>query len=208
MELKVINKEGKETGRKVTLSEEVFGVEPNEHVVWLDIKQYLANQRQGTHKAKERAEVNRTSKKLHRQKGTGGARHGSKRAPIFVGGGTVFGPRPRDYSFKLNKKVKSLARKSVLSDKAKNEKIMVIEDFKFDAPKTKGYIDFLNAIGLSGQKTLFIVDGVDNNIYLSARNIPKTFIAEKNEVSAYNLMNADHILISESSVKFLETILN
>jgi large subunit ribosomal protein L4 len=208
MELKVLNKEGKETGRKVTLSDEVFAVEPNEHVVWLDIKQYLANQRQGTHKSKERAEVNRTSKKLHRQKGTGGARHGSRRAPIFVGGGTIFGPRPRNYSFKLNKKVKSLARKSVLSDKAKNEKITIIEDFKFDAPKTKGYIDFLNAVGMNGQKTLFIVDGVDNNIYLSARNIPKTFIAEKNEVSAYDLMNADQILISESSVKFLETILN
>ncbi|SOE23257.1 LSU ribosomal protein L4P [Spirosomataceae bacterium TFI 002] len=208
MELNVINKEGKETGRKVVLSEEVFAVEPNEHVVWLDIKQYLANQRQGTHKSKERAEVNRTSKKLHRQKGTGGARHGSRRAPIFVGGGTIFGPRPRNYSFKLNKKVKSLARKSVLSDKAKNAKITIIEDFSFEAPKTKGYIDFLNAIGMNGQKTLFIVDGVDNNIYLSARNIPRTFITEKNEVSAYDLMNADQVLISESSVKFLETILN
>jgi large subunit ribosomal protein L4 len=208
MELKVLNKEGKETGKKVTLSEEVFGVEPNEHVVWLDIKQYLANQRQGTHKSKERAEVSRTSKKLHRQKGTGGARHGSRRAPIFVGGGTIFGPRPRNYSFKLNKKVKSLARKSVLSDRAKNAKISIIEDFKFDAPKTKAYIEFLTAVGLNGHKTLFIVDGVDNNIYLSARNVPNTFVREKNEVSAYDLMNADHILISESSVQYLETILN
>jgi large subunit ribosomal protein L4 len=142
MELNVLNKEGKETGKKVKLSDEVFGVEPNEHVVWMDVKQYLANQRQGTHKAKERAEVSRTSKKLHRQKGTGGARHGSRRAPIFVGGGTIFGPRPRNYSFKVNKKVKELARKSVLSDKAKNAKITIIEDFKFDAPKTKAYIDY------------------------------------------------------------------
>jgi large subunit ribosomal protein L4 len=208
MELNVLNKEGKETGKKVKLSDEVFGVEPNEHVVWMDVKQYLANQRQGTHKAKERAEVSRTSKKLHRQKGTGGARHGSRRAPIFVGGGTIFGPRPRNYSFKVNKKVKELARKSVLSDKAKNAKITIIEDFKFDAPKTKAYIDFISAVGLSGQKTLFIVDGVENNIYLSARNIPKTFVAEKNEVSSYALMNADHILISESSIKYLESILN
>lgn len=207
MELSIKNLEGKGTGKKVKLSDEVFNVEANEHVVWLDVKQHLANKRQGTHKAKERAEVNRTSKKLHRQKGTGGARHGSRRAPIFVGGGTIFGPRPRDYSFKLNKKVKTLARKCVLSDKARASKITVVEDFSFEAPKTKSYVSFLNNLSLAGEKTLFIVDGVDNNIYLSARNLPKTFVTEKNEVGTYDLMNADHIIISENSVQYLEEIL-
>lgn len=207
MELSIKNLQGKDTGKKVMLSEGVFNVEPNEHVVWLDVKQHLANKRQGTSKSKERAEVNRTSKKLHRQKGTGGARHGSRRAPIFVGGGTIFGPRPQDHSFKLNKKVKTLARKSVLSDKARASKIIVVEDFSFESPKTKAYADFLGNLSLTGEKTLFIVDGVDNNIYLSARNLPKTFVTEKNEVGTYDLMNADHIIISENSVQYLEEIL-
>ncbi|MCR9065821.1 MAG: 50S ribosomal protein L4 [Cytophagales bacterium] len=207
MDIKVINKEGKETGKKVTLSPEVFGIEPNEHVIWLDVKQYLANQRQGTHKAKERAEVNRTGKKLHRQKGTGGARHGSRRSPIFVGGGTIFGPRPRDYSFKINKKVKSLAKKSILSERAKEGRVIVVEDFAFEAPKTKDFLGFLSAVGVSG-KTLFVVDGNDNNLYLSARNIPKTWVSEKNEINIYDLVNAENILISESSLAYLETILN
>lgn len=206
MELKIVNKEGKETGRKVTLSAEVFGVTPNEHVIWLDVKQYLANQRQGTHKAKERAEVARTGKKLHRQKGTGGARHGSRRSPIFVGGGTIFGPRPRDYGFKLNKKVKSLAKRSILSARAAEGKITIVEDFALDAPKTKEYIGFLNAVGVNG-KSLFVVDGIQNNLYLSARNVPRTFVTEKQQVNIYDLVNADQILISENALAHLETIL-
>lgn len=206
MELKIVNKEGKETGRKVTLSAEVFGVTPNEHVIWLDVKQYLANQRQGTHKAKERAEVARTGKKLHRQKGTGGARHGSRRSPIFVGGGTIFGPRPRDYGFKLNKKVKSLAKRSILSARAAEGKITIVEDFALDTPKTKEYIGFLNAVGVNG-KSLFVVDGIQNNLYLSARNVPRTFVTEKQQVNIYDLVNADQILISENALAHLETIL-
>lgn len=207
MELKVINKEGKETGKKVKLSEEVFAIEPNEHVIWLEVKQYLANQRQGTHKAKERAEVARTGKKLHRQKGTGGARHGSRKSPIYVGGGTIFGPRPRDYSFKLNKKVKSLAKKSILSARAAEGKITVVEDFAFAAPKTKDYKSFISALGITG-KSLFVVDGVDNNLYLSARNLPKTRVTDKNQINIFDLVNADNILISENALNYLETILN
>lgn len=206
MELKVVNKEGKETGKKVSLSSEVFGVEPNEHVIWLEVKQFLANQRQGTHKAKERAEVSRTGKKLHRQKGTGGARHGSRRSPIFVGGGTIFGPRPRNYSFKLNKKVKALAKKSILSERAKEGKVIVVEDFSLETPKTKEYINFLSAVGVNG-KSLFVVDGNENNLYLSARNVPKTLVTEKNEVNIYDLVNAENILISENALAHLETIL-
>ncbi|UBM59766.1 50S ribosomal protein L4 [Marinilongibacter aquaticus] len=206
MELEVIDRQGKATGKKVTLSADVFGVTPNEHAIWLEVKQYLANQRQGTHKAKERAEVSRTGKKLHRQKGTGGARHGSRRSPIFVGGGTIFGPRPRDYGFKLNKKVKALAKRSILSDRAANGKIKIVEDFVLEAPKTKDYIAFLNAAGVAG-KSLFVVDGVENNLYLSARNLPKTFVTEKNQVNIYDLVNADEILISESSLAHLESIL-
>ncbi len=207
MEIKVLNKDGKETGKKINLSEEIFGIEPNEHVIWLDVKQYLANQRQGTHKSKERAEVNRTGKKLHRQKGTGGARHGSRRSPIYVGGGTVFGPRPRDYSFKLNKKVKSLAKRSILSARAAEGKILVVEDFALSAPKTKDYAAFLNALNIVDSKSLFIVDGIDNNLYLSARNLPKTKVTEKNEVNIFDLVNAEKLIISESSLQYLESIL-
>lgn len=206
MEVKVVNKEGKETGRKVNLSEEIFGVTPNEHAVWLDVKQYLANQRQGTHKSKERAEVSRTGKKLHRQKGTGGARHGSRKSPVFVGGGTIFGPRPRDYGFKLNKKVKALAKRSVLSARAAEGKVKIVEDFAFEAPKTKDYVSFLSAVGVTG-KSLFVVDGIANNLYLSARNVPRTFVTEKQQVNIYDLVNADEILISENALAHLETIL-
>ncbi len=206
MEVKVVNKEGKETGRKVNLSEEIFGVTPNEHAVWLDVKQYLANQRQGTHKSKERAEVSRTGKKLHRQKGTGGARHGSRKSPVFVGGGTIFGPRPRDYGFKLNKKVKALAKRSVLSARAAEGKVKIVEDFAFEAPKTKDYVSFLSAVGVKG-KSLFVVDGIANNLYLSARNVPRTFVTEKQQVNIYDLVNADEILISENALAHLETIL-
>lgn len=208
MKVKVINQEGKDTGKTIDLSEEVFGIEPNQHVVWLDVKHYLANQRQGTHKSKERAEVSRSTKKLVRQKGSGGARHGSAKAPIYVGGGRVFGPRPRNYDFKLNRKVKDLARKSVLSARLKENNLVVVEDFGFETPKTKSYISFLQALNLSGKKTLFVVNGLDNNLYLSSRNIPKTKVVDQNSVNTYELMNTDVILLSESSVAHLQSILN
>jgi large subunit ribosomal protein L4 len=208
MNLSVINKDGKETGRTATLSDEVFGIEPNQHVVYLDVKHYLANQRQGTHKAKQRAEINRSTKKIVRQKGSGGARHGSTKAPIFVGGGRVFGPTPRDYDFKLNKKIKVLARKSVLSSRVKENNVSIIEDFTFDAPKTKSYLTFLGALSLTGSKTLFIIPSYDSNVYLSARNIPKTKVLCVDEVSTYDLINADRLLISEGAVSKIETILN
>lgn len=208
MELIVKGKDGKDTGRKVTLSDEVFGIEPNENVVWLDVKQYLANQRQGTHKSKERAEINRTSKKLYRQKGTGSARHGSRRAPIFVGGGRVFGPRPRDYGFKVNKKVKALAKRSVLSSRAQENKIFVVENFTFDAPKTKDYLNFLSSIELSGQKTLLITPAVDHNIYLSSRNLPKTSVTSAAQINTYDLINADTLIFCEGAIAVVETMLN
>jgi large subunit ribosomal protein L4 len=208
MNLSVINKDGKETGRTATLSDEVFGIEPNQHVVYLDVKHYLANQRQGTHKAKQRAEINRSTKKIVRQKGSGGARHGSTKAPIFVGGGRVFGPTPRDYDFKLNKKIKVLARKSVLSSRVKENNVSIIEDFTFDAPKTKSYLTFLGALSLTGSKTLFIIPSYDSNVYLSARNIPRTRVLSADEVSTYDLINADKLLISEGAVSKIESILN
>jgi len=208
MNLLVINKDGKETGRTATLSDDVFGIEPNQHVVYLDVKHYLANQRQGTHKAKQRAEINRSTKKIVRQKGSGGARHGSTKAPIFVGGGRVFGPTPRDYDFKLNKKIKVLARKSVLSSRVKESSVSIIEDFTFDAPKTKSYLSFLSALSLTGIKTLFIIASYDDNVYLSARNIPRTKVLSADEVSTYDLINADKILISEGAVSKIETILS
>jgi large subunit ribosomal protein L4 len=208
MKINVLNKEGKETGKTVELSDSIFAIEPNQHVVWLDVKHYLANQRQGTHKSKERAEISRSTKKLVRQKGSGGARHGSAKSPTYVGGGTVFGPRPRDYDFKLNKKIKVLARKSVLSARVAENKLMVIEDFSIDSPKTKSYIEFLNALSLSGRKTLFVVNGGENNLYLSARNIPKTKVVDKDSVNTYELINTDVILLAESTVSHLESILN
>ena len=208
MKIKVLNKEGKETGKSVDLSDEVFAIEPNQDVVWLDVKHYLATQRQGTHKSKERAEVSRSTKKLVRQKGSGGARHGSAKSPTYVGGGTVFGPRPRDYDFKLNKKIKVLARKSVLSARVADNNLMVIEDFSIDSPKTKSYIEFLNALSLTGKKTLFVVNGGENNLYLSARNIPRTKVVDKDSVNTYELINTDVILLAESTVSHLESILN
>lgn len=208
MELVVLNKQGKETGRKATLSADVFGIEPNQHVVWLDVKQYLANQRQGTHKAKQRAEIARSTKKIVRQKGSGGARHGSMKSPIYVGGGRVFGPTPRDYSFKLNKKVKVLARKSVLSARAAESGISIVEDFSFDAPKTKAYIEFLNALSLAGNKTLFITASQDNNVFLSSRNIPKAKVVSADQINTYDLVNADKVIISEGALSKIESILN
>jgi large subunit ribosomal protein L4 len=208
MELSVINIKGEDTGKKVTLSEEIFGIEPNEHAVYLDVKQYLANQRQGTHKAKERAEVSYSTRKLKRQKGTGGARAGSRKSPVFVGGGRIFGPRPRDYGFKLNKKVKVLARKSALAAKANADSVSIMEEFTFDAPKTKSYLNILNALSLTGKKTLLILAAADENVYLSGRNIPKTKIATADNVNTYDLMNADRLLISEPALSVLENLLN
>jgi large subunit ribosomal protein L4 len=208
MELSVINIKGEDTGKKITLSEDIFGIEPNEHAVYLDVKQYLANQRQGTHKAKERAEVNYSTRKLKRQKGTGGARAGSRKSPVFVGGGRIFGPRPRDYGFKVNKKVKVLARKSVLAAKANDNSVSIVEAFTFDAPKTKSYLEVLNALSLTGKKTLLILAEADKNVYLSGRNIPKTKISTADMVNTYDLLHADRLLISEPALSVLETLLN
>ncbi|MFN4146584.1 MAG: 50S ribosomal protein L4 [Runella sp.] len=207
MEISVLNIQGQDTGRKISLSEEVFGIEPNQHVVYLDVKQYLANQRQGTHKSKERGEVSRSTKKIKRQKGTGGARAGSMKSPVFVGGGRVFGPKPRDYSFKLNKKVKVLARKSVLSAKAKQNGISIIEDFTFEAPKTKQYLTLLSAFSLTNKKSLLILPSHDTNVLLSGRNIPKVNITTADSVNTYDLINAEVILISETAVPKIETLL-
>lgn len=208
MELSVLNIKGQDTGKKAVLSDEVFGIEPNQHVVYLDVKQYLANQRQGTHKSKERAEIAHSTRKIKKQKGTGSARAGSIKSPIFVGGGRVFGPRPRDYSFKINKKVKVLARKSILSGKAKSNSISVLEDFSFDAPKTKQYLEMLSALELSNRKTLLILGSQDKNVYLSSRNIPKVAVTTADEVTTYELINADIVLISETAITKLENLLN
>jgi large subunit ribosomal protein L4 len=204
MEVSVFDYTGKDTGKKVVLSDDIFGLTPNEHAVYLDVKQYLANQRQGTHKSKERAEVSFSTKKLKKQKGTGGARAGSRKSPLFKGGGRIFGPRPRDYGFKLNKKVKSLARKSVLSAKASSSSISVIADFTFDAPKTKSYVNLLNAFSLSEKKTLLILPEVNTNVYLSSRNLQKTRVTTVNQINTYELLNADTLLISEGAIEKIE----
>lgn len=208
MELAVINHKGQETGRKVTLSDEIFAIEPNDNAIYLDVKQYLANQRQGTHKSKERNEVAGSTKKIKKQKGTGGARAGSLKAPNFRGGGRVFGPKPRDYSFKLNKKVKQLARKSALSYKAKENSLWVLEDVSFDAPKTKNYIALLNGLSLSDKKTLLVLAEDNKNVFLSSRNLPKAKVVTVNDVNTYQLLNADHLVLCEGSVSKLETILS
>lgn len=208
MELSVLNIKGEDTGKKVTVSEEIFGIEPNEHAIYLDVKLYLANQRQGTHKSKERAEINHSTRKIKRQKGTGGARAGSIKSPVFVGGGRIFGPRPRNYTFKINRKVKTLARISALSAKAKIDAISVLEAFTFDAPKTKSYLTVLNSLALVNTKTLLILPEVDSNVYLSSRNIPKAKVTTVDLVNTYDLMNADRLLISESALSNLETLLN
>ncbi len=206
MKVDILNTEGKPTGRSIELSDEVFGIEPNEHVVYLAVKQYLANQRQGTHKAKERGEVKGSRHKLKRQKGTGTARAGDIKNPLFRGGGRVFGPRPRNYSLKLNKKVKRLARKSVLSDRAKNDRLIVIEDFSFDAPKTKAYQSILGNLGVAGQKSMLVLPEMDKNVYLSGRNIPKVYIRRAADLNAYDLLNGGKIIISESAVEQLNAL--
>ena len=208
MELSVLNIKGEDTGKKVSVSEEIFGIEPNEHAIYLDVKLYLANQRQGTHKSKERAEINYSTRKIKKQKGTGGARAGSIKSPVFVGGGRIFGPRPRNYTFKINRKVKTLARISALSAKAKIDAISVLESFTFDAPKTKSYLTVLNSLSLVNTKTLLILPEVDSNVYLSSRNIPKAKVTTVDLVNTYDLMNADRLLISESALSNLETLLN
>lgn len=208
MELAVINQKGQDTGRKVTLSDEIFAIEPNDNAIYLDVKQYLANQRQGTHKSKERNEVAGSTKKIKKQKGTGGSRAGSLKAPHFRGGGRVFGPRPRDYSFKLNKKVKQLARKSALAYKVIENSLVVLEDLSFDAPKTKSYIAFLNGLSLSDKKTLLVLPEDNKNVFLSSRNLPKAKVVNVNDVNTYQLLNADHLVLCEGSVSKLETILS
>ncbi|WP_187264227.1 50S ribosomal protein L4 [Pontibacter beigongshangensis] len=205
MELSVLNIKGEDTGRKVTLSDAVFGVEPNQHAMYLDVKQYLANQRQGTHKAKERNEVAGSTKKIKKQKGTGGARAGSLKAPHFVGGGRVFGPRPRNYSFKLNKKLKSVARLSALSLLARDNKVALVESFSLEAPKTKEFRDILNNLQATG-KTLLLGSSVDKNVLLSSRNLPKVKVTSVSGVNTYDLLNTEKLLILEDSVNNLENL--
>ncbi|HAR22475.1 MAG: 50S ribosomal protein L4 [Cryomorphaceae bacterium] len=208
MELKVLDINGKETKKSVTLDAKVFGIEPNDHSIYLDVKQFLANARQGTHKSKERAEVNRTTKKHHKQKGTGGARAGSLKSPIQRGGGTVFGPRPRNYGFKLNKKVKQLARKSALSMKVKSENLKVVENFTFEVPKTTSFINVMAALGLDKKKSLFIVGDYDKNLYLSSRNLQGVKVVNSSEISTYDIMNASEVVLSEGAVEKITAILS
>jgi large subunit ribosomal protein L4 len=208
MELSVINIQGADTGRKVVLSDAIFGIEPNDHAIYLDVKQFLANQRQGTHKTKEKWEINRTTKKLKRQKGTGGARAGSMKSPLFRGGARVFGPKPRDYGFKLNKKVKQLARKSALAHKAKLNEIVVVEDFNLVAPKTKEFINILNNLNLAGKKAVFVLPTVNNNVVLSSRNIPNSKVVLAADLNTYNILDNQSLVLAENSVKVLEEILS
>lgn len=201
MELSVLNTKGEATGRKVKLPTEVFGVEPNDHAIYLDVKQYLANQRQGTHKAKQKNEISGSTRKLHRQKGTGGSRKGSIKSPVFRGGGRVFGPQPRDYSFKLNKKLKSLARVSALSYKANQKNITIIEDFAMDAPKTKQFNDIISSLKLSGKKTLMVLAKQDRNIHLSARNTTVNKTASVADLNTHDILNANNLVLLESSIQ-------
>ena len=206
MELTVVGINGQATGRKVTLSDAVFGGEINHHVMYLDVKQYLANQRQGTHKSKERAEIARTTKKLKKQKGTGGARAGSMKSPVFVGGGRVFGPRPRDYRFKLNKKVKALARLSALASLAKDSKVKVMENPTFAAPKTKDVVTLLNGMQLTGRRTLLVTGVADANMVLSARNVQRLKVTVPSALTTYDLLNADALVLSEAGLQTLEAL--
>jgi large subunit ribosomal protein L4 len=204
MEAKVLDFNGKDTGRKVQLSDSVFAIEPNNHAVYLDVKQYLANQRQGTHKAKERAEVAGSTRKIKKQKGTGTARAGSAKNPLFKGGGTVFGPRPRSYSFKLNKNLKRLARKSAFSIKAKESNIIVLEDFSFETPNTKNFINVLKALGLENKKSLFVLGDSNKNVYLSSRNLKASNVVSSSELSTYAILNANNLVLLEGSLEVIE----
>lgn len=208
MELNIFNIEGKEVGRKVTLDETIFGISPNEHVVWLDVKQILANRRQGTHKSKERAEIARTTKKHHKQKGTGGARYGSLKGPLHRGGGTAFGPRPRDYGFKLNKKVKLLARRSALSMKAGEQAIKVIDAIDFQKPRTKDFVGALHNLGIANKKSLIVLDGPNKNVYLSSRNFQGAEIITASDLNTYDIMRAHNLVFTEGALGKLQTILS
>ena len=204
MEVKVLDFNGKDTGRKVQLSDSVFAIEPDNHAVYLDVKQYLANQRQGTHKAKERAEVTGSTRKIKKQKGTGTARAGSIKNPLFKGGGTIFGPRPRSYSFKLNKGLKRLARKSAFSIKAKESNIIVLEDFGFEAPNTKNFINVLKALGLENKKSLFVLGESNKNVYLSSRNLKASNVVTSSELSTYAILNTNNLVLLEGSLELIE----
>ena len=208
MKVAVLNSKGEATGREVTLDKKIFGIEPNEHAVYLDVKSYLASQRQGNAKTKERNEISGSTRKIKKQKGTGTARAGSIKSPIFRGGGTIFGPKQRDYSFKLNKKVKQLASKSVLSSRAKEKAIQVLEDLNFEAPKTKEFISVLDSLSVSGKKSLVLVNGENKNVYLSSRNIRKAMVATVAEVNTYDLINAEHIILCESTLDQLKERFN
>ena len=208
MKVAVLDITGKDTGRKVELSSEVFGIEPNDHAIYLDVKQYLANQRQGTHKSKERAEVAGSTRKIKKQKGTGTARAGSIKSPVFRGGGRIFGPRPRNYSFKLNKNLKRLARKSALSIQAKDNNLVVIEDFNFEAPKTKDFVNVLKALELDTKKSLFVLGNESKNVYLSSRNLKNSKVVDASGVNTYNVLNASKVIIAESSIEGIESNLS
>jgi large subunit ribosomal protein L4 len=208
MEVSVLNIKGQETGRKVTLNEAIFGIEPNDHVIYLDVKQYLANQRQGNAKSKERSEISGSTRKLGRQKGGGGARHGDINSPLLRGGARVFGPTPRDYSFKLNKKVKALARKSALAYKAQENAVVVVEDFTMDAPKTKEFVAIAKNLKIDGKKTLFLLNETNKNVYLSARNLQGSEVMEANKLNTYKVLNADVLVITEKSLETIDGILN
>jgi len=205
MKVEVVDINGKNTGRKVELSDAIFAIEPNKHAVYLDVKQYLANQRQGTHKARERADIKGSTRKIKKQKGTGTARAGSIKSPIFRGGGRVFGPRPRNYGFKLNKNLKRLARQSALSIKAKEENIVVIENFNFEAPKTKDFMNVLKALELENKKSLFVLDSSNKNVYLSSRNLKSSNIISASSLNTYNVLNANKIVLSETCLEEIES---
>ena len=208
MKVAVLDINGKDTGRKAELSKDVFAIDPNNHAVYLDVKQYLANQRQGTHKAKERAEITGSTRKIKKQKGTGTARAGSIKSGVFKGGGRMFGPRPRNYGFKLNKNVKRLARKSALTKKANEKAITVLEDFNFETPKTQNFTALLNALGLQGKKSLFVLGASNNNVYLSSRNLKRSDVITSSELSTYKILNANQVILLESSLEGIESNLS
>ena len=208
MEVSVFNIKGEDTGRKVTLNDAIYGIEPNDHAIYLDVKQFLANKRQGTHKSKERSEVSGSTRKLIRQKGGGGARRGDINSPVLVGGGRVFGPRPRDYEFKLNKKVKSLARKSALSYKAKNSAIVVVEDFNMEAPKTKEFVTIAKNLKVADKKLLMVLPEKNNFVYLSARNLQKAKVVTVSDINTYSVLDAANLVLTESSVAAIEKLFN
>lgn len=207
MELSVFNISGKDTGKKVSLDDTIYGIEPNDHVLWLDVKQYLANQRQGTHKSKERSELSGSTRKLIKQKGGGGARRGDIKSPLLVGGARVFGPKPRDYSFKLNKKVKVLARKSALAYKAIENQIVVVEDFNFETPKTKDFIALTNSLQVADKKVVLVLSDQNKNVYLSARNLERVKVVTASEINAYTILNCTSLIMAESSIAVIDKLL-